>query len=245
MSLRTSQKALLSAIAVVFVATFVWLAFVNHIVRSAMAESLPGSGVAASMESVTRSDLTGFSSIRAQNGWDLILTQGASWQVQISYPHGMGDRIDTVVRDDVLELNFRPPRGFRLLGVGSPGRGSATITMPSLARVQLEGAGTANLSGFEGDRLELSGAGAFSITAQDSRFTHLELSMSGAGEVDLRGLTAVSAHVSLTGATNTILSMGGGALTGAITGAGQLEYYGAVSAENVTRAGAAVVRHAQ
>ncbi len=245
MRLRTSQKALLSAIGAVLLITLMWLVTLNVIVRGAIADGRAAQPAAAAGETVNLADLTGFTRIRTRNGWDLTVTQGASWQVSVVYPDGMADRFDIEVRGDVLELNYRAPRGFRFLGMGGPGRGTAVITMPTVERVHMEGAGSLNLAGFEGERLELFGAGAYAFTAEDSRFTTLELSLTGAGAADLSGLTAVNANVTLTGATDTRLTMGGGALTGSITGAGQLEYAGTVREETLARAGAAVVRRSE
>ena len=71
------------------------------------------------------------------------------------------------------------------------------------------------------------------IAGAASRFDALMLDMSGAGNVDLGDVPVTDAEVDISGAGKVALRMAGGRLTGDISGAENLEYYGTVSEESV------------
>ena len=115
--------------------------------------------------------------------------------------------------------------------------------MPALEDVELSGASKLELSGFEGSALDIDASGASSIEGKDSRYDKLELSMSGAGSADLSGVTTTDAHVDLSGAQNVTLRMAGGSLSGDLSGASRLEYFGTAARVDVDTSGFAGVEH--
>ena len=77
-----------------------------------------------------------------------------------------------------------------------------------------------------------------------SGFTRtIDVTTSGAGDVDLEEVTVTNAEVSVSGAGSIALRMAGGRLTGELSGAADVRYSGTVSEESISRSGAADVRH--
>jgi hypothetical protein len=241
--MRRSQIAVVSALAVVLIATLAWLV-ATRMVMSNLAGN--GSSRTTSGNDVTRSiDLRDFAAVHTQGGWQLTISRGDDWRVELSYPETMADNIESEVSDGTLRLNYRAPRGFWLLGLGPPGRAQATIVIPALERLEIEGAANAQIDGLAGERLRVIASGASSLEATESRYERLDLIVNGAGEVKFQGLAATDAHVELAGATEVTLTMAGGLLSGSMSGAHRLIYYGSVREENITRAGAASIERRQ
>ena len=69
--------------------------------------------------------------------------------------------------------------------------------------------------------------------------------MSGAGSVDLDDVATTDAEVTASGATNVRLRMAGGRLTGHMSGAGNLVYFGTVSEQSVSSSGMVNIRRAE
>ena len=107
----------------------------------------------------------------------------------------------------------------------------------------LRGGSNVALSGFGGDRLEIDVAGAVRLTGRDGRYEELELFAAGASAIDLRGIVVTDAAVDLNGASDVVLTMNGGVLSGSAAGAGSLRYYGTVSEERVAVAGITRIVH--
>ena len=86
-------------------------------------------------------------------------------------------------------------------------------------------------------RLSLDLSGAAEIRGAASRFDALTLDMSGAGNADLGDVPVTDADVDLQRRGNVTLRMAGGRLTGDMSGASNLEYYGTVSEQSVDKSG--------
>jgi hypothetical protein len=231
--MKTSQRALLTALGVVVVimlASVIWVRL--HI----------SPAIALSGQRVTLTPaLTDFDSLEISGSWQLTLQQGDAWRVELDVPTELKDRLDVRVDGDRLRLGLDEGAWF---GGFDEHELTAKITMPQLRALHISGAGDVDFSGFTGERLEIVLSGAGQLEGHASRFDALELAMSGAGEADFRDVTATDALVSLSGAGKLTLTMAGGKLTGHMSGAGDLTYYGTVSEESVTTSGAADVHHA-
>ena len=190
--------------------------------------SSPGEPSASSL------DLSGFDSIEINGRWTLTVTQGDDWQVELDYPENGSRDIDVSVHGERLELSGA--RNGSLFG-RSDAPLTANIVMPALVELATAGENRVTFSGFEGDRLTIEAAGATDMTGEDCRYATLDLSMAGAGNAQLEGIVVTDADVEVAGATNVALTMDGGELTGALAGAGRIEYAGTVSREAVDVAG--------
>ena len=67
--------------------------------------------------------------------------------------------------------------------------------------------------------------------------------VAGASDIDLRGVTVTDAEVDLKGASEVVLTMGGGVLSGSTAGAGRLQYHGPVAEERIEVAGITRIVH--
>ena len=121
--------------------------------------------------------------------------------------------------------------------------GSVDIVMPALEELELRGGARITLAGFRGDRLAIDVAGAVQLEGRDGRYEELDLSVAGASAIDLRGVPVRDAEVDLKGASDVVLTMSGGVLSGSAAGAGRIRYYGSVSDEQVAVAGITRVVH--
>ena len=185
--------------------------------------------------------LRGFDGVEVTGRWQVNVSRGDDWRVDLSYPEDLEDRIKVRLRGDRLWLEFKSGAPWNEPGLPV----SADIVMPELEEVEVRGAAMVEVSGFRGRRLEIDIAGAARIEGRDGRYDELELSVAGASDIDLRGIAVTDAEIDLAGASNITLTMDGGALSGSMAGAGSIEYYGSVSSESVHVAGAARVERAQ
>ena len=186
-------------------------------------------------ESMTqRDDLRGFDGIEMVGQWTVVVTQGDKWRVELAHPeNGLRD-VEVSVRDDKLRLGGEQAGSF--FGRGNA-RLTANVVMPALTTLDTAGANRVTFSGFEGEDLTIKGAGVTNLSGEACRYDKLLLSMAGAGNARLEGIVVKHANVEVAGATNLLLTMDGGELTGALAGAGRIEYFGAVSREAVEVAG--------
>lgn len=185
------------------------------------------------MTTVNR-DLSGFNSIEINGSWEIDVSRGEQWQVELSFPENYEGEFDVSVDGDHLSLAGAERRSFFS---GSDAQYAANIVMPELVEMEIAGSSQVTLSGFVGEQLTIDAAGATQITGEDGRYGELELSVAGAHDVQLAGFIFTDADVNLAGASSLTLTMDGGELTGGLAGAGEIEYYGTVSREDIDVAG--------
>jgi hypothetical protein len=109
--------------------------------------------------------------------------------------------------------------------------------MPELAAAEVSAAGSLEFTGFSGQRLELDLSAAGQLEGHSGRYDTVVLDVSAAGRVDLRDVPVVNADVDLSGAARVVLTMSGGVLTGSLSGAGTIEYYGTIREQRVDVSG--------
>ena len=225
--MKQSQIAVLAACGIV--AGFIIVAAIG----ARIALSQVDMGMSADPISASR-DLTGFSAIEVNGNWQVNVTRGDEWQVELSYPDNRKGDIKVAVRGNRLELKRRTWFWFR--GEHDP-RFTAGIVMPELEKLELAGTGQLDVSGFQGRQLEIDIKGNVRLEGRESRYDALDLSVAGASEIDLRGVVVTNAEVNLAGTSDLTLAMGGGELSGSMAGAGRIRYYGSVSVEDVDISG--------
>ena len=198
------------------------------------------SAVVVGDQITTTLDVADFKSVDIEGRWQIELTQGGEWQVEVSHSEYLEDDVNVYVRGDRLVLSRRSSGGWWWRRTET--RLKAEIVMPELTELELAGANQLDLSGFAGDRLRLEVAGANQVEGHDGRYDNLDLSVAGASEIDLGGIVVTDAKVDLPGASKVTLSMNGGILAGTMAGAGTIGYYGTVAEERVRIAGVGRVR---
>lgn len=199
----------------------------------------------ASAERVSRSyDLDGFRGLDIDGAWQVTVTQGADWQVEVSYPQAYEPEIEISTQGHQLRLQRETGRVWRWWG-RDDGEFVARVVMPALENVEAQGANDIELSGFSGERLEIDLAGAVHLEGEDGTFDEVDVSLAGASHVDLQEVVTTDARVELAGASHVVLNMDGGILSGSMAGAGSIVYYGVVSEQSVDIAGVGSVNRAQ
>ena len=98
------------------------------------------------------------------------------------------------------------------------------VSTSDLKRFVFAGAGEASLTDVKNDRLEIVMSGAGSLTASGETQA-AEISLTGVGSMDAKGLRAVDARVSSTGA-GSVDVYATGQLEARATGVGEINYYG-------------------
>ena len=137
----------------------------------------------ASAESETRTlDLQGFTEIKAQSAFSVTLKQGDAYAVEVTLDADAWTRADIRVEGDQLVLGLKegPPYTVRVL--------EATVTMPALEAVELEGAAAIQMRGFASDdgfEAKLSGA---STLQGDLQADDIWLELAGSSRVTLEGI---------------------------------------------------------
>jgi hypothetical protein len=232
--MKNSQRALLAALGAVLLVMIVVAAWVRF--GAAQTPALTGARTSLSPA------LTGFDAIAVSGEWRLTVTRGDDWRVELDVPAELEPYIENRVVDGRLELGLKP--GVWVRGAGD-GKLSAEVVLPQLRSLVLSGASTLDLTGFEGGRLAIGASGASKIAGHASRFDALELTLSGAAAADLGDVTFTDANVRASGASNIKLRMAGGKLTGSMSGAGHLTYYGTVSGQSISASGAVKVEHVE
>jgi hypothetical protein len=189
--------------------------------RTAVAVLIPAlfalSAAAQAAES-TRA-LPGFIAINAKGAFSMKVEVGKTQSVVVSGEDKFVSLLRTEVVDNELQV-FLPEKQFS----SSKGAPTVTITMPSLSRVKLEGAGETLLHNVNTDRIDISYLGAGQLLA-DGKVKYLRLNAKGVGQVDTRKLLAERVDVQFEGVGN--ISVYASDLLNAVAkGIGGLTYYG-------------------
>ncbi len=234
--MKKSQIAMLSALGV---STLIVIALVG-LVWGAIPHI--ESGEVGERKEVDFSDMTSgnfelkdFRSVIFEGAWEVDLIQGDNWQVELSYPEDLEDKIRVEVKENhlVLDSGNWHMRDWDWWRGGQDTHMTARIIMPELHAVEITGATELDFSGFEGDHISITISGAGHVEGDDGRYDELTVITSGAGHVDMRDVIVVDAEVIISGAGKVTVSMDGGVLSGDLSGFGKIEYYGSVRDERV------------
>jgi len=157
--------------------------------------------------------LPSFIAIHCKGPVSLTVEVGKSQSVKVS-----GDeRFVADLRTEVIdkELNISLPKSYNSMK-GDP---RVTITLPSLSRVKLEGAGENLLNNINTDRIDIS------YLRASGKTKYLRLSAKGVGEVDTKALQADRVDVNFEG-VGAVSVFASDTLNAIARGMGSLNYYG-------------------
>lgn len=232
--MRRSHTALIFAVAFLALCVFaagLWLGRVAP-------EQPPLSG-----ERTTRTvEVAEFDRVHVRGQWEVEITRGPVARVELSYPVELADGVTAAVEQRALELRHSAARWRQSADRNEDLRLTALIVMPELRGIESSGGSFVSFAGFTGRALEIDSSGVSRIEGADGRYDELEIAMSGAGAANLAGVTAADAHVELSGALTVTLTLAGGELSGDVSGASAVEYYGTVRAQRIDTSGVARVR---
>jgi hypothetical protein len=180
-------------------------------------------------------DYSGFDRVDVGGQWTVTIERGDAWRIALEAPVEVLDDIE--VERGGSELSVEYESGWCAGCFRDDQALEVAITLPALTSLDLSGATVASFSGFTGRELRLDVSGAVELRGMASRFERLTLDLSGAGRVDLGDVSVTDAEVDVSGAGNVTLRMAGGRLTGAMSGAANLEYFGSVTEEAIEKSG--------
>jgi hypothetical protein len=158
-----------------------------------------------------------FTGVELAGANTVVVHVGAPQSVEVTGDDNLVDRITTVVRDGRLVVD----------DIGSfttKARMSVDVSVPSLDRVELSGAGTVTVDGVASDdfRAELGGEGTLVVSGTAERLT---APLAGSGTLDLHDLVATDGTAQLDG-TGTIRVHATSTLDATLTGTGTILYGG-------------------
>jgi hypothetical protein len=189
--------------------------------RSAVAIVLPALlvlGTAAQAAESTRS-LPAFIAINAKGAFAMTVEVGQPQSVVISGDEPHLAALKTEVVGQELQVTL-PDKSFS----SSKNAPRITITVPSLSRVKVEGAGETLLNKVNTDRLDISYLGAGRLAAS-GKVQYLRINAKGVGEVDTQKLAAERVDVQFEGVGN-VSVYASQVLNAVARGIGGVTYYG-------------------
>jgi len=185
-------------------------------------------------------DITGFNKIDIYNAFDVQVTQGDEYFIEITVDESMVDKLDVRKVGDTLKIGLDTDEMITFSAYTL----EAVVVMPDLQRINLSQASDATITGFEnktdfscrvsgasslygdiytGDiDIDLSGAGSITLTGAAGE---LDAIVSGASDLDLRDFITMDTYVVASGASDARVNVEG-TLGGNLSGASKLTYYG-------------------
>lgn len=189
---------------------------------------------AASAAEASR-QLPSFIAINAKGAFAMTVEVGKAQSVTVSGEDKFVSAVKTEVIDNELQITL-PEKTYK----GTQKDPRITITVPSLSRVKVEGAGETLLNKINTDRIDISYLGAGHLAA-NGKVKYLRLNAKGVGEVDTSKLQAERVDVNFEGVGN--VSVYATELLNAVAkGIGGLTYYGHPKTVNKSVAGIGNVR---
>ncbi|RYF87744.1 MAG: DUF2807 domain-containing protein [Chitinophagaceae bacterium] len=207
------------------------LAMAGMFLSSCEKEHVTGSG------SVVTEDrnITNFTGVLTKGAANVIITQGASFKVQVKEYSNLLPYFETKLKGDILEIGFKPNTNVK------NSRAEVFITMPTLHTVRTEGSGNIGITGNFTivNLLEAATLGSGNITIENSSAAKFTSSIKGSGNIKAFGMTATEVvtqtegsgdvevtatsklHVNIAGSGN-VYYKGNPAVTVNISGSGQV-----------------------
>jgi hypothetical protein len=174
---------------------------------------------ASAQAAESTSTLPSFIAINAKGAFAMTVEVGKAQSVQVSGEDKFVSNLKTEVIDNELQITL-PEKVYK----GTLKDPRITITVPSLSRVKVEGAGETLLNKINTERIDISYLGAGRLAA-NGKVKYLRLNARGVGEVDTSKLLSERVDVNFEGVGN--VSVYATELLNAVAkGIGGLTYYG-------------------
>ena len=182
---------------------------------------------AAHAEKVTRDvDLTGFNEIDISGVFEIDVTVGDDFSIELSGEEDEMARVTTSVKNGVLHLGRE--KGKKRWNMKRDEHGiKATISMPSLSAFDVSGVVEGKIAGIDADAfdLELSGVGDISLAGECGA---LDADVSGVGDLDARDLECRDVEIDVSGVGSASV-FASESVAAEVSGMGDIDVYGSPS----------------
>lgn len=200
-------------------------------------------------------NLEGFTRVEVGSAFQVEIVQAESYSVSVTVDDNIVEHLDVSKSGDTLRIRLEP---MVRLGFGNVTL-KARITLPTLEGLELSGATTGDVSGFNSDialdvnvsgastlrgdistgdaRIEASGASTVRLEGQAE---NLDVVASGASTADLEDLAAADVRVEASGASRAIVYVNG-RLNAEASGASSVRYIGEPTSVDADASGASSI----
>jgi hypothetical protein len=177
---------------------------------------LPGSVVGQSYA------LADFDEVVVSGGFKTDIAGSSAFLVEISADAGLVNRLDVAQHGSLLEIGMQSGAPYEVDTL------EARVGLPVLNRLTMIGLSYADLSNFTQTSLDLNVIGLSFVRGHALAIGSLTAAVNGASLADLDDIEPIQhATVNVSGASYMTLNMApGSTLTGSVTGASRLQYYG-------------------
>jgi len=173
-------------------------------------------------------DFSGFTQINGKNTFDITITKDHSHRIEITADDNMFEHLNIHQKGGILYLTTENG-SFSNLTL------QATITMPSLEKINLSGSSNGTFSGFTSNRLQLNMSGSSELIGNSGTASLMIVNMSGSSELDLEEMISSEADMRMSGASEASITLDGtGVLSGNLSGSSTLNYCGTPTQNTVT-----------
>ena len=158
-----------------------------------------------------------FDAINVGGAFDLEITIGDEQKVVMTIDDNLWDNLEAEVSGGTLELGWDK-------SCSPDGDCTVVIVVRELNSVNVHGASSVEITGYKGHSFEFNVSGAAELE-MDGEVDNLEISVSGAGDIDTRDLLAKSVEISVSGAGEAKV-YASESFEGRVSGVGNIDYWG-------------------
>jgi hypothetical protein len=216
--------------AIAIVSIVIALVLIGSLVFSGLV-SLFGSAKVKTQDMTT----TNFTSINISSGFNVQITQGASYKILVTANSNAFSRIQVTKNQNVLTIRLTPSLNFVPTTTLQ-----ADIVMPDLQALDLSGGSNGNASGFilsHDFSVTLSGG---STLRMDGKANNLSANCSGGSDLELSDFNVTNATVVFSGGSRGTINLDG-TLNANLSGGSSLYYMGSPTLGNINTSGAAQI----
>jgi len=229
MKMKKSNRILLAVGAVPVIVVVSAIIIGRSFLPNETIKTIDASSAAYGTEGVKSFDIEGFSWISIKGNWTVNVVQKDGYKVEINAPEEILEKIIVEKRDNTLVLD----KGQAAIDSNGNISLEATITLPSVSKIEINGVTNLDMSGIMADSLAIETQGVTRIVGNGGKIRDLSLKGKGVSTVDLNGISSTNAGVDYEGTYTINLMMDGGRLTGRLDGVGKLKYSGNITSNEV------------
>jgi hypothetical protein len=190
-------------------------------------------GIKGSGDVVTQKrDLSGFKAVDVGGIFEVEITAGKEFAVEVQADDNLLEHIRTEVRGGVLHIETSRK-------INSKSTMRILVSAPEINDLDISGVAKVNASGLNADSLNVDASGASKVNLS-GRASKLTVDVSGATKIDAEALSAVDVNVDASGASSVMVNVSG-TLRGDASGASKIVYAGSPTEVKKSTSGASRV----